>query len=121
MTGSTQDGLVDRIIQFAGPIARWILGGLFIYMGLIKALHPADFLTLLRQFNLVDGPPILNGIAATLPWFEIFCGILLVTGVAVRGAALVVLAMLVPFTLVVWHRAFAMKTAMNVPFCAIHF
>ena len=28
-------------------LARWILGGIFVYMGLVKAAHPVDFLKLL--------------------------------------------------------------------------
>ena len=74
-------------------------------MGLNKALHPADFLKLVHQYDLVDTPWLLNSIAATLPWFEVFCGFLLVTGIAVRGTALVMILLLVPFTVMVFMRA----------------
>src|SRR4051812_17969625 len=69
--------------DFPAVLARWILGGVFLYMGLSKALHPVDFLKLLRQFELPGSPIWLNLIAAILPWFEIACGLLLVAGVAV--------------------------------------
>src|SRR5436190_24048938 len=72
-------------------LARWFLGGLFIYMGVVKALNPAEFLTLVRQYNMVSVPFLLNSIAAALPWFEVFCGALMLTGVAVRGTALMLL------------------------------
>lgn len=105
----------------AGALTRWLLGGLFLYMGLNKALHPVDFLKLVRQYELVQDPLLLNSIAAALPWFEVFCGLLLVAGVAVRGSALMLFLMLVPFTAVVFHRALDIHTALAIPFCAVKF
>jgi uncharacterized membrane protein YphA (DoxX/SURF4 family) len=102
-------------------LARWFLGGVLIYMGLSKAVHPVDFLKILRQYEMVDNHVLLNLIAATLPWFEIFCGSLLVCGIAVRGSALVSLAMLVPFSLVVLQRALAIHQAKAIPFCSVSF
>lgn len=90
-------------------------------MGLNKALHPVEFLKLVRQYDLVQTPLILNSVAAALPWFEVFCGLLLLAGVAVRGSALMLLLMLVPFTIVVLQRAFAMQTVLAIPFCAVKF
>ena len=107
--------------DLAATLARWLLGGLFLYMGLNKALHPVDFLKLLRQYELTQNPLLLNSIAAALPWFEVFCGVLLLAGVAVRGSALMLLLMLVPFTLVVLERALALRTALAIPFCAVKF
>ncbi len=107
--------------EFAGIAARWIVGGLFIYMGLNKALHPADFLKLVRQYDLVGNYYLLNSIAASLPWFEIFCGLLLVMGVAVRGASLVLILMLVPFTVVVFNRALDIAELQQIAFCAVKF
>ena len=84
--------------QAVTVLARWLLGGLFIYMGWQKALHPELFLKLLREYQMVESPLALNSIAVSLPWFEIFCGLLLVAGVAVRGTALLLAAMLAVFT-----------------------
>src|SRR5215471_13189295 len=88
-------------IDWLAAVARWALGIVFIYMGLIKALEPVAFLKLVHQYELVHTPFLLNFIAATLPWFEVFCGVLLLTGIAVRGSALLLLLMLVPFTIIV--------------------
>ncbi len=109
------------LLDAAGVLARWLIGGLFIYMGLKKALDPVAFLKLVRQYEMTTSPLVLNSIAATLPWFETFCGLLLVAGVAVRGTALMLLAMLVPFTAVVWHRALGIAAAKALPFCAVKF
>jgi uncharacterized membrane protein YphA (DoxX/SURF4 family) len=115
----------ERVSGRAGAavalLARWLLGALFIYMGLNKALQPDDFLKLVRQYELVQTPLLLNLIAAGLPWFEVFCGLLLVAGVAVRGSALMLVAMLVPFTAIVLHRALAIHAADGIAFCAIKF
>ena len=100
---------------------RWVIGGMFLYMGLAKALDPVAFLKLVHQYDLVRTPLLLNLIAAGLPWFEAFCGILLVLGVAVRGTSLLLVAMLVPFTLVVLSHAQQLQAAGNLPFCAIKF
>jgi uncharacterized membrane protein YphA (DoxX/SURF4 family) len=56
-----------------------------------------------------------------LPWFEVFCGVLLLTGIAVRGSALVLLAMLIPFTFIVLKRALAIASAEGILFCAVKF
>ncbi len=109
------------VVDGLSILARWLVGGLFVCMGLSKALHPVEFLKLLRQYQLVNDPFLLNSIAATLPWFEVFCGLLLVAGIAVRGSALVILAMLVPFTVVVIERALAISAAQSLAFCAVRF
>ena len=101
--------------------ARWVVGGFFLYSGLAKVLEPAEFLKLLRVYDLTAQPLALNLVAAALPWFELFCGLLLVLGVAVRGTALVALLLLVPFTVVVLHRALGIQEATGLAFCAIRF
>ena len=108
-------------LECFGVISRWLLGALFIYMGGSKVLHPELFLKLLRRYDLTSEPVVLNTIASCLPWFEVFCGILLMVGVAVRGTALLVLMMLVPFTAVVLHRALGISNLQHIAFCAVRF
>jgi uncharacterized membrane protein YphA (DoxX/SURF4 family) len=105
----------------AGVLCRWVLGIFFIYMGLNKALQPVTFLKLVHQYDMVTNPLLLNSIAATLPWFEVFCGLLLVLGIAVRGAALMLVLMLVPFTIIVFRRALAIAAAHGIPFHTVKF
>lgn len=102
-------------------LVRWALGALFLYMGLSKAMQPVEFLKLVREYELVQTPFWLNTIAAALPWFEVFCGLLLLAGVAVRGTALLLLGMLLPFTWIVLQRALAMQAELAIPFCAVRF
>lgn len=108
-------------IDLAAALARWLIGALFVYMGLNKALHPIEFLKLVRQYDILHHHLLLNLVASSLPWFEIFCGLLLLLGVAVRGASVMLVAMLIPFTVVVFLRALAMQKSGGLPFCAIKF
>jgi uncharacterized membrane protein YphA (DoxX/SURF4 family) len=108
-------------LDWFGLLARWLVGGLFIWMGLNKALHPEDFLKLVHQYDLLQSPLLLNLVGAGLPWFEVFCGILLLLGVAVRGTAAVCLLMLLPFTAIVLRRALELSAARHLPFCAVKF
>jgi uncharacterized membrane protein YphA (DoxX/SURF4 family) len=109
--------------DFAATLTRWALGGYFLYMGLVKAVfHDAyDFLKLVDQYHLVTNPYLLNSIAATLPWFEVFCGLLLLAGIAVRGAALVLVAMLVPFTVLIFKHGLELAGALHLAVCAVKF
>jgi uncharacterized membrane protein YphA (DoxX/SURF4 family) len=102
-------------------LARVVLGCLFIYMGLHKAMHPVEFLKLVRQYEILHSPVLLNIVASTLPWFETFCGVMLLLGLWVRGTALMLLGMLIPFTVVVFLRAMAVYHADGGAFCAIKF
>ena len=108
-------------VDTSAVLARWLLGAMFLYMGLSKALHPVDFLKLLRQYDIVQSSLLLNSMAAALPWFEVFCGLLLLAGIAVRGTALTLMVMLVPFTGLVLHRALLLQAVQNIPFCAVKF
>lgn len=107
--------------EIAAVAARWLVGGMFVYLGLSKALHPVEFLKLVRQYDALHHHLLLNTVAAALPWFEVFCGLLLALGVAVRAAALLLAAMLVPFTLLILQRALGIQEARGIPFCAIKF
>jgi uncharacterized membrane protein YphA (DoxX/SURF4 family) len=102
-------------------LARFGLGAMFVWVGLEKAMDPVAFLKLLRQYDLTQTPLLLNSIAALLPWFEVFCGLLLLLGVAVRGTALTMLLLLVPFTALVLRRALFLHSALEIPFCAVKF
>jgi uncharacterized membrane protein YphA (DoxX/SURF4 family) len=110
-----------KLSMIIALVARWFLGAVFIYMGLVKALDPVTFLKLVREYEMVGNPLLLNLIASVLPWFEVFCGVLLLAGVAVRGTALMVLGMLIPFTLIVLKRALEIASAEGILFCAVKF
>lgn len=121
MNGVTTTTVGVRKGSWVGLGARCLVGGYFIYSGLAKALEPTEFLKLLRVYDMTTEPLLLNLVAAGLPWFELFCGLLLVLGVCVRGTALVALSLLLFFTALVWLRALAIQQTSGLAFCAIRF
>ena len=110
-----------RLREGAFVLLRWVVGALFVYLGLSKALDPVQFLKLVREYELVANPVLLNALVVVLPWLEAFLGLLLISGVAVRGSALVLVLMLVPFTVAVLRRALAIHVSTGIPFCAVRF
>jgi uncharacterized membrane protein YphA (DoxX/SURF4 family) len=97
------------------------LGICFVYLGLNKAWNPTDFLKAVHQYGWVDQTLFLTWIAALLPWLEVFCGLLLLVGFWVRGAAFVVFGMLVFFSGIILHRALRIHETTGIDFCEIRF
>jgi uncharacterized membrane protein YphA (DoxX/SURF4 family) len=75
---------------------RVVLGGLFIYAGVVKVGHPLDFAQDIRNYRLV-GQSLSFIAAVVLPWLEILAGAFLIAGIWKRGAALVITGLLVFF------------------------
>jgi uncharacterized membrane protein YphA (DoxX/SURF4 family) len=114
---------VSARAAWAAVLARWVLGGVFITLGALKISDPVGFLKAVRQFGVVEdtSPVLLNLMAALLPWVEVWCGLLLVLGVAVRGTALTLVVLLVVFTWAIATRTFAIHGAGGTALCAIAF
>ena len=77
-------------------VFRLVLGGLFVYAGVVKVLAPLDFAQAIRNYDLV-GQSLSFIAAIILPWLEILAGAFLVAGIWKRGAALVISGLLVFF------------------------
>ena len=107
--------------SMTGWLARLVLGICFVYLGLNKALNPTDFLKAVHQYGWVDRTLYLTWIAALLPWLEVFCGLLLLAGFWVRGAAFAVFGMLVFFSGIVLHRALRIQETTGIDFSEIRF
>ncbi len=104
-------------------LIRLFLGGLFISMGIHKVEDPVAFLKLIRMYEMVpESPPyFLNSAAIVLPWLEIICGVVLILGLYVRGAAALIAVMLVVFTPAIFLRALNIQQAEGTPFMDIKF
>jgi uncharacterized membrane protein YphA (DoxX/SURF4 family) len=75
---------------------RVLLGGFFVFASLDKIWNPAAFARIVYQWQ-VAGPVPSNLVAVTLPWVELFAGLLLVLGAWRRESALVMALLLVVF------------------------
>lgn len=67
--------------------ASLILGGVFVYAGFVKILHPASFAEAVYRYQIL--PDIfINLTAIVLPWLEFFLGIFLVLGFWMPGSVI---------------------------------
>ncbi len=85
--------LASPALQF---LARLVLGGLFIYASLDKIAQPLQFAKVVESYKILP-LSLVTLPALILPWVELFAGISLVSGIAVRSAAMVLSALLVFF------------------------
>jgi len=70
-------------------LCRVLLGGLFVYAGVVKALDPAGFAGEIANYQIL--PYRLNFlVATTLPYVELLAGLLLVINRKVRPATVVI-------------------------------
>jgi putative oxidoreductase len=78
-------------------MVRLVVGGVFLWAGIVKIAHPEAFAGNIAAYRIL--PWFSNYLAAAvIPWLETICGVLLVAGWRVRGAAAVATAMLLVFT-----------------------
>ena len=77
-------------------VFRLVLGGLFVYAGVVKVVDPLGFAQDIRNYRLA-GQAVSFVAAVVLPWLEIVAGAFLIAGVWKRGAALVITGLLVFF------------------------
>jgi uncharacterized membrane protein YphA (DoxX/SURF4 family) len=76
-------------------VARLILGGVFIYAGILKMHSPIDFADDIAAYQLLPDFAI-NALALGLPLFEVTCGLLVLGGIWIRtGAAGISVSLLV--------------------------
>jgi len=63
-------------VKFAWRIMDLVVGGVFIYAGVVKALQPVRFASDIDNYKILPWT-ISVGLAFYLPWLEILCGLAL--------------------------------------------
>lgn len=95
-------GLIRRLDATGIPllVARLGVGGMFAYLAYMKLQDPIEFLKLTHEYGILppERPLFLNLTAVALPWLEMLCAAALLLGVARRGAAAIIVGMLLFFT-----------------------
>ena len=77
---------------------RIVLGGIFSYAAVLKIADPVSFAGSVAAYHIL--PYFASYLtAAVLPFLELFCGILLVTGYRVKGGAMIITALNLVFML----------------------
>ena len=81
-------------------IFRWILGAIFIYASIDKIEYPSAFSEAISNYRLV--PDVLtNLLAIWLPWLELMTGLLLITGLWIKGSAFILSILSLMFSIII--------------------
>jgi uncharacterized membrane protein YphA (DoxX/SURF4 family) len=98
LAGATN--LKHRTSNIFWRILDFVLAGIFIYAGVVKAIDPVQFASDIDNFKILPWP-VSVALAFYLPWLEIFCALGLVFRFFYRGALLILTASIVIFTLAI--------------------
>lgn len=74
--------------EWAGLVARLVLGGVWLYAGAAKLFDPAQSVAAVRAYELLPGS-LVQPVGQLLPVVEVVVGAMLVLGLLTRGAAVV--------------------------------
>jgi uncharacterized membrane protein YphA (DoxX/SURF4 family) len=97
----TQESSAFRRPPSSFPRILWrvvavIIGGLFIYAGVIKVLDPVGFAGDIDNYKTLPWP-IGVRLAFYLPWLEILCGLALITRYLYRGGVFILTVLMTVF------------------------
>ena len=84
--------------RFLWRILDFVVAGIFIYAGALKAFDPVQFASDIDNYKILPWP-VSVALAFYLPWLEIFCALGLVFRFFYRGALSILSASIVVFTL----------------------
>jgi hypothetical protein len=82
--------------RFLWRIVDLIIGGIFIYAGVIKVLDPVQFANDIDNYKILPWT-IAAGLAFYLPWLEILCGLALILRRLYFGGLSILTALVVVF------------------------
>ncbi len=75
---------------------RIIVGGVFIWAGVLKIIDPLGFAQSIENYQVVSRAPAFL-VALVLPWVEVLSGAFLIIGVLKRSSALLISLQLIGF------------------------
>jgi uncharacterized membrane protein YphA (DoxX/SURF4 family) len=79
---------------------RLVVGGAFIFAGVLKIADPAKFAIDVSNYRLVPHE-LINLVAILMPWMEVVAGAFVLAGIWLRAAAMVITSMTVMFAIVI--------------------
>jgi len=85
-----------RCQQWGYWMGRFLLGAVFIYAAILKISSPQDFADSIAAYQILP-IVVINPFALGLPFFELVCGLLVLTGFFLRVGVLGILSMLIIF------------------------
>jgi uncharacterized membrane protein YphA (DoxX/SURF4 family) len=96
--GATTANFKPRTSKILWRILDFVLAGIFIYAGTLKAFDPVQFASDIDNYKILPWP-VSVALAFYLPWLEIFCALGLVFRFLYRGALSILIVLVVTFTL----------------------
>ena len=84
-------------VKFAWRIIDLVVGGVFIYAGVVKALQPVRFASDIDNYKILLWT-ISVGLAFYLPWLEILCGLALILRRLYLGGLSILTALVLIFS-----------------------
>lgn len=85
-----------RVTSWWGPLARLVVGGVWLWAGLLKLPDPVASIESVRAYELLPAS-LVEPVGYTLPALEVVLGLALVAGALVRGAGVLSALLLVAF------------------------
>jgi putative oxidoreductase len=76
-----------------------IIGGLFIYAGVVKVIDPAEFARDIDNYKMLPWQVSVS-MGLYLPWLEILCGLALIVRVLYRGSVFILTALMTIFIVI---------------------
>jgi uncharacterized membrane protein YphA (DoxX/SURF4 family) len=102
LEGSGTSSFIPRPSSFRRLLWRVvaiIIGGIFIYAGVVKVVDPAEFARDIDNYKMLPWQMSV-WLGLYLPWIEIVCGLALVTRVLYRGGVFILTLLMVLFIVV---------------------
>jgi putative oxidoreductase len=96
-TGATSN-IEHRTSNILWRVLDFVVAGIFVYAGVIKALDPVQFANDIDNYKLLPWS-VSVALAFYLPWLEIFCGFALIVRLLYRGALSLLTLLILVFTL----------------------
>ena len=97
-TVAPASNIKNRTSNIIWRILDFVLAGIFIYAGALKAIDPVQFASDIDNFKILPWP-VSVALGVYLPWLEIFCALALVFRFLYRGALSILMVLIVTFTL----------------------
>jgi putative oxidoreductase len=76
-----------------------VIGGLFIYAGVVKVVDPVEFARDIDNYKMLSWQ-LSVWIGLYLPWLEILCGLALIARVLYRGSVFILTALMALFIVI---------------------
>ena len=97
-TATSASDIKNRTSNIIWRILDFVLAGIFIYAGALKAIDPVQFASDIDNYKILPWP-VSVALAFYLSWLEIFCALALVFRFLYRGALSILMVLIVTFTL----------------------